>query len=789
MNKANKFSKNKRVKKTQANIPQSIKKTNRNFTVSSLFNKENLFYSSSVIVIVSSFLFFSLLNLGKFIWTDGPVLWYFNWVPEFWEGLKTMEWEHLSKEFSYPGLPTMFLSGMITQNFVSIEDYGPENFHVYMFWMRFPLVIFNFISILIIYVFSSRLWNKHIALFILVLSALHPLTIGISQFVLGDSIMWSTLFISVLSYFLYLKTVERKYIYFTGVFFSLTVLSKFAGLILYPIFFLILVFEYFFNKFSVDETKQRLKGLFRIYFVYFISCFIFYPQTWSDLNLLFYTTFWHASIVSIRFLLPILILIFSLEIFVFKGKISKKIIEKINLKKLSLFLLTGFTLLAFILVFLNKYTGLLEFDLDLGTYGRTQTGNFITALYLPFSSLPEILTWLMFYSLIGALVMIFFKLKKDQCPNYIFHLLFIYFSFSMGAAIGGFKTWWKYQIIFIPIISSLIGLVYLNLFKKQYKVTIVLVFIFSIAEVIIAYPGYFRYKNSYYPLAKINNKYDGNTGGYELAQKLNNIDGADTIKVLSDTFGFMYYFKGENILINNEITHKDILNCDYLFLSTFGKNEKLNWKILPYSIFSYYNQPLDSAFAYKGNKNSYAKLVKVDKKRQLYTPDNYFHTDYYINLNSNNTLSFWIKTENENAGSILSFGRNSNDLSIFEVSNNSLYITQNKQQQKISKVISDGNWHNVQWLSTARGKLASQQLYIDGELVSDYVIKIDKKAIKAIFLNNQFKGEIDDVRIYHQLLKKNQIKIVYNNGRIQKERILESEGEKFYPVRHFSKQK
>jgi hypothetical protein len=746
------------------------------------------YHTITLLIVTSLFLFFGLSHLGKFIWTDGPVLWYFNWVPEFWQGLKTGEWHHISGEFNYPGIPTLFLSGLITQNFIDIKDYPPEIFEQYMFWMRFPLVVFNYVLLFFIHAFSKRIWNKQIALLLLVLAALHPLTIGISQFVQGDTTQWTTLFLSVLSYFLYLKTTAKKYLFFTSLFFSLAVLSKFSGLILYPVLFFILFFEYLFGNFSVKEVADRLKGLLAIYLIFTTLTYILYPTTWTNLELLYKTTFGNYSIASISIIMPILLILFSFEIFILKGKGLHTVITKIKIQNIAIFSIATVFLVALCIVILTQ-SGLINLNLKGAKYGGVVAGNFTSALYSPFSTLVYILTWFSFFGFIGSLGLVLFKFKKIEGANYVFHLLFVFLSFSIGGAIAAYITWWKYQIIFIPFIATVLALVYMPYIKNYYKYIVPVIIFFSGAEIVMAWPNYFHFSNKYYPMAKVENKYDGNVGGYELAQKLNAIEGADTLKVLSDTYGFMYYFKGHNTLINKQINRKDILACDYLFLSSFGKKEKKQWNLLPYAIFGYYNTPLDSTYAYLGNKSHFVKLVKVNKNKKPFLPEGCFDTECYIDLRGNNAISFWMKTEKANAGKIIVLAKNKLDALALGYKNELLYTKKKEKVHLKIANLNDGNWHHVVWMSKWESPLVNRELYVDGELVMETEVKPGDKPIKAMFLSNEFDGEIDDVRVFRKALSNGQIQAIYNNGEITHERVILVDGEELLPVRHFTKQK
>ena len=106
---------------------------------------------------------------------------------------------------------------------------------------RTPILIFNFLMLLLIYALLKRLWNKEIAIISFMLMALSPILLGITRIVNPDALIWPFTTISLLSYFLYLKEEKNKYLYMAGIFLGFSILTKYIANIVY-IYFLIIVF-------------------------------------------------------------------------------------------------------------------------------------------------------------------------------------------------------------------------------------------------------------------------------------------------------------------------------------------------------------------------------------------------------------------------------------------------------------------------------------------------------------------------------------------------------------------
>lgn len=155
-------------------------------------------------------------------------------------------------------------------------------------------------------------------------------------------------------------------------------------------------------------------------------------------------------------------------------------------------------------------------------------------------------------------------------------------------------------------------------FTSRTKLITLVLLIASLIDLSLVMPhNYISYNNKLY-FDYSGPGYDGprltwGFGGYEIAQKANTLQNAQSLKVLSDYVGFGVFFIGRNERVNKRMTEGYIKQFDYLCLSSVGKSFIESWGGMTYPALQYYSQPVDSAVFHIGNeKNGYVKLVKVN---------------------------------------------------------------------------------------------------------------------------------------------------------------------------------
>ncbi len=745
-----------------------------------VFNKKNRYYSFGLIFTSSAFLFFALSHLGKHVYTDEPVFWYY-WIAQFGQALQDFDFSQLDN-FSYPGLPVIALGSLLTAG-ESFIDIPPEEFHEFLFRMKSPIVIFNFLSLFIIYFFIQRLWGKKTALLTTGLIALHPLIIAFSQHTQGDTTLWNTMFITILAFFIYLKTGKGKYIILTALFFALTVLSKFFGMMLYPLLFIFLYAEYVFNHLTSEKFKNRFKGLIAIYALMLVFVFLLFPQCYHYPMLALRSTFLHYSINRINYIFLPTALLLTLEIVLLNGKISEKL-RKFNFEKiLSILLFVGIMTLLLISVLPDSLISFLKGEQSY--FGIVHVTDYTLSIKMLAGSLSAIIPWYVLVLPIIVIIKAVLKKEKLKQLNIFIYSAFMIFAFLTAAIMGNYIVWVKYLLFLIPPIYLSIALVFVEHFKKT-KILIPLFLLIAAAEAATVYPTYFSYRNRFIPFEN-HNVYDGNYGGYEAAQAFNKLPGADTLKTISDTFGFKFFAKGYNTILPQDFTENMLKKYRYAYLTSFGKTEKTAWAMVPYSMRLLYDMPPDSALFFLGNKNQFVKIQEIPEYNYKYIPENHFDTDFFVDMNKNQSICFWLKPyKADSLNALITLARKPDDTMTIKADSSQI-IVQNNDSALISSLSKNNIKQHICLTNRKTHDTHYNTLYINGKEVGKCKYINSGNPVKGIFINILFSGNIQDFRIYDKALDKNQLQTLYNHGQIRLETVLMSGGKKFAPVRHFTR--
>jgi 4-amino-4-deoxy-L-arabinose transferase-like glycosyltransferase len=765
------------------------KKYNFIFT---LINKENIFYTSILFLSAFLYLFFSLSHLGKFLYTDEPVLWLFKWIPEYWDAYKYDTWSDFAKTLSYPAIPTLFFGGLFS-HYIDFTTINYSNFHEYLFLIKAPVVIFNFLTLFLIFGFVKKLTDKNYALLVTGLIALHPLVIAFSQHTQGDTTLWNTFILALVCFLLYMKFGKKIYLLPTSFFFALAVLSKFPGLLLYPLLFIILYSEYLFGNISKQKFKEYFGGLMLVYMGFSFFILLFFPTCRDSFSFFLKNTYFHYTIQSIKYIFPLIMILLSCEVFL-GGKISNFLRQKINFKKTGTILLGSLFLVAFIFTLFNSYSTEKLFTIkSTKKFGGVLVDDFFSSLYLSFDTFTRLMPWFFFLGLFAFAILSALKKQKLEY-NYTFYILLITLSYFIGSALGNFQMWVKYQIFLIPVFILFFATITFSVIKRHKKIFISALLLLSTAEVIASYPNYFFYRNRFIPLQWGHNiKADGNYGGFELAQLANKMPNADTMKVLSDTYGFNYFFRGQSDVIRKYTFGKDLNNYDYLFLSSFGRTEKTAWHMVGNYLDYYYRQPLDSAEYSIGDEKGWVKLVKIDKKRITKSLPNAYNPMYFIDFAKPFSLSFIIEyyesiednpffiSVEENKGLQIKLKKTENEQMVlaFEYKVSGRGVETNP--------LKNGQVHHIVWYQTGGNIGDEYGVYCDGKLVEKSKTTIRKSELVKFYISTKFKGNIGDVRIYDFALKPEQVEKIYNKGKFSDQSVLQINGEFIYPVQHYSK--
>jgi len=754
--------------------------------IAQFFYKEGWFYSIALLMVAVLFTYFAMSYIGYFVIPDDP-----DWIYRisfFWNAVKNGDWNNAFGH-TYPGLIPIYLAGITTKG-INMQDFAPEEFHNYLAMWRTPIVWFNLISLFFIYALARRKWNSSIAFMLTAVSALHPFILSLSQKVQADATLWNTFIITIISLMLYIQEGKKRFMILTALFFSFAILSKFAGLILYPLLFVILYFYYIFNKIDKDTFTRRVKGLGVIYLMFLFFTYLMWPACWKSIGYLFERTFFSTMLSSIRYLFPIVAAVLLVEIYALNGVVSDKIRSVKNFSYIVGSILSFVLLGAMIFTFINIKTGQSLFQPTAGAVSGTTAGSFLSALYQPLETFLGTQPWFILLFFAAALVLMIIpsfanKLSDYQIDNII--LLFTFIAFSAGTALGGFVTTWKYQIVMIPVIILVISFAFQAF--PAVKFTSLAVVVFALIEVGLIFPFYEGSASKRGTFDYDIPKYGTTCGGYEIAQVANKLPNYKNTKILSDAFMMPYFFGGQNTMMDRKITGQYIRTFDYMCLSSFGMGEKTNWKMVTPALQKYYDLPKDSCVAFVGSEKGWIKLVKVNKNVTELTIPNTFDPEFYLPLSKPFTLAFWTKIQDPNPGNPFFIGLDfKTGISIEPINNQGVAIGFRWAENQLLQTTSlmDNNWHHVcfQW---AGGQAGNENiLLVDGKKLTSEKILADKKSDEKFFISQAFRSGLQDIRIYDFLLSDKQLGVIYNNGVFKLDEKLNDGAADFSPVQHYT---
>lgn len=187
-----------------------------------------------------------------------------------------------------------------------------------------------------------------------------------------------------------------------------------------------------------------------------------------------------------------------------------------------------------------------------------------------------------------------------------------------------------------------------------------------------------------------------------------------------------------------------------------------------------------------------AKETSPDSKAGDDRGKNKPHGSIKIDLASPFTAAFWIKSDTRTPGAPISFGSNYLDFIKVESRRDYAlggfrfrYSSDGACSSLSTGNINDGKPHWVALYQTGGKPGDEAGLYVDGKLVESCKLESSKRK-KALFLINNFNGELQDIRIYDIALSKAQMAAVYNNNKVTLTSRLFADGEAFIPKYHLA---
>lgn len=590
---------------------------------------EKILTVSAISLIIISNLLFGTYHLAKFAAVDEP-LWTFERIPKFWNNVLDGEW-HKTMISDKPGITVALVSG-IGLNWVNPKDYelikqegeirfSSKNIERMNFSMRFPILLFNALLLIIFYQLLSRLFNGYIAALSILFIGLSPILLGISRIINPDSLFWIFSSLSLLSYFLSIKKSKDFYLFLSGTFLGLSLLTKYVANIFFVFYFGMIFIDYFINNKHANRNwaeyfKEMIKKYFIIIYFGILTFFIFLPAAWVNLGRIAEGTVFSEAFSSSWKIFSVIVAFSIFEAWILKGKILEFIFSFLSKSKRIIFKALFFIfLVSLILTALNTFFDMrwASFEDILASPKSTVLnpesiiGIFLANFYpLIFGIHP-----LALLSVVVMLAALTFKnsLKSPEKENniwilYILLFIFAYYTASFLSKVGATV---RYQIALYPLIFIIasLGIDFIfSRFGKKAKVAVFgIIALFLIISLENIKPFYFSYASEMLPEKYVLNLKDMGDGSYEAAQYLNSLPNAKDLIVWTDKRGVCYFFQG---------------GC----MDTFEMNKGIR---IDYFVISASRQSrTERHIPYKGRHNDFE--IQVDK---IYNLENY---DYRIDI-------------------------------------------------------------------------------------------------------------------------------------------------------------
>jgi 4-amino-4-deoxy-L-arabinose transferase-like glycosyltransferase len=536
--------------------------------------KEKLSWLATIVVILVILIncVFGLYRLSKFAAVDEP-LWTHDRIPSFWRNVGEADFGKTNIS-DKPGITVAILSGagLLKVNpfyyknsaWEGIDIENLKNIEEMNFALRFPIFIFNSLMLVVFYFFIKKLFDRRVALISVIFIGCSPLLIGISSIINPDSLLWVFTPLSLIAYLIYQRDHSDKYLYLSGFFLGLAILTKYVANILYVFFFGLIFLNYIICKHKENDMslaeylKKTLLDYASLVIISLVTFLILLPAAWLNIGYLLKGTLFSQAFAKVWPVFLGIILLIVLDIKLTKSKVMSFILNfLVKWKNLIVTFFFGLFLLAMAATVSNVYTGMKIFNFEsilASPKSSSDIGSFISIMLANFYSLifglnPWALAALIFLAAFGL------KYKNQghsEISSSFFIFLFILFYY-LASSVEAVSATVRYQIILYPL-AFILASVGLNRFfgavmknkntTRGFTILITLVIVASVYSLFSIKPFYFSYASDLLPKKYVLNLKDMGDGSYEAAQYLNSLPNPDKLVVWTDKKGVCVFFRG-----------------------------------------------------------------------------------------------------------------------------------------------------------------------------------------------------------------------------------------------------
>lgn len=549
-----------------------------------------------VLFMTATFFSFGLYRLGEYAAVDEP-LWLYGRIGQYWNNIGDREW-HKTDVSDKPGITVSILSGAALLQYDPHryddtrhrgEVYVNKSLNMVAFFrdFRLPLLICITLLLPLLYFLLERLLGRSAALIPFSLVATAPLLVGVTKIINPDALLWMFTTLALISYLVFQKRPLYRYLFVSGLFLGLALLTKYIANIVFIYLLMLLFVEYLYNPqaFRQDFSRYLKNTLIQIGFVTLVALSTFYlilPANWVDPMELITGTLLSQAFVKVAPLFMVLIVLILLDQRLNRSRIITTFLTWLGrfrnpLAFIPLILFFG----SVLFVLITTWLGMPIYDfMQLIASPKTISsksdifGIFVTNFYpLVFGMTPV--------AVLGIIASTFFLARKDfyksSSLRFGFYITLLAIVYYLGATVNGVASIIRYQIIIFPLVALLggIGLFHFaRLLERRFALqkdlavhamTALVVFVGAYTLATTHFP--LSYASSLLPERYYIDLKDMGPGSYEMAEKLNALPDAKNLLVWTDKDGVCQFFVGRCKRGNNKEVITD-QNIDYVVISS-----------------------------------------------------------------------------------------------------------------------------------------------------------------------------------------------------------------------------
>ena len=449
--------------------------------------------------------------------------------------------------------------------------------------------------------------------------------------------------LTILSYFNYIKSKDKRYIYSTGILLGLSLLTKYVSNILI-IFFLGLIFlDYFLNNKKIGDASQYVKrsllDLGKIVIIALVTFTILFPAVWVKPEKLLDATLLSEAFESTWQYFVGLIVLLVADLLILKSKIFERLLSLlVKARRIIGIAIASLFIASIVITIVNVYAKMPWFNFEsiVASPKSAYNSNGFLAVFL--SGFYSSTFGISIVVVIAILIAAFYIFKKDAFSKISNQVVFCFIIFIMlyylGSTVNDVATTVRYQIALFPLyfiiaatgISFVISFL-IKKYKKDNLIIYTLLILISLTLITTLYkikPFYFSYASNLLPPQYVLNLKDMGDGNYEAAEYLNILEGAENLYVWTDKRGVCYFFRGH---CTSTLDYKRYItsgenNFDY-FIATTGKRAQNTRQVLSKmamkpdylirfdKLYTFENPDLQINLG--GRESNFVKVIKSDK--------------------------------------------------------------------------------------------------------------------------------------------------------------------------------